>query len=353
MTDSTPSTASLKGGGLATLRWLHWQRLAERWWRRWGYALSGVVVGGLLVWLARPHIEDEHQQAAHALAQQRQQMAALPELPNAKNENRPNAAALADLESLPDASQKDQLWPSTYRALTAHGLRVKSMRHAQTTPASGGVSGLTSQPLSLRLEGRFADWMRFWQACADTGPLCSLDRLAVVALPEPGQVQVDVQLRLWMRAADPQAVDATTEPLARPVFELAGDKAGATQPQVSAGVSLFASDPVVTAPALLATAEARSAGVALSDALPADPRHWPLARLRWLGMWQQGQERRAYLSAGTHWTPVVLGQRVTLEGHRVVDIAQDGVRLRLGQAAPVLLTGEPRAVIEHKQKVGR
>lgn len=353
MTDNTPSTTSLTGGGLATLRWLHWQRLAERGWRRWGYALSGVLVGGLLVGLARPHIEDEHQQAAQALAQQRQQMAALPELPNAKNETRPNAAALADLESLPDASLKDQLWPSAHRALTAHGLRVRSMRHGQTTLASGGVSGLTSQSLSLRLEGRFADWMRFWQACTDTGPLCSLDRLAVVALPEPGQVQVDVQLRLWMRAADPQGVDAKTDPQARPVVEFSDGKEGATQPEASAGVSLFASDPAMAAPAILATADARSAGTGSSDALPADPRHWPLARLRWLGIWQEGQERRAYLCAGTHCTPVVLGQRVTQEGHRVVAIAKDGVRLRLGQETPVLLTGEPRAVIEHKQKVGR
>lgn len=64
---------------------------------------------------------------------------------------------------------------------------------------------------------------------------------------------------------------------------------------------------------------------------PEDPRHWPLAQVRLAGLWQQGADRLAILTAGTRWAQVSLGQRVTLEGHRVAAITADGVSLRLAQ----------------------
>jgi hypothetical protein len=72
--------------------------------------------------------------------------------------------------------------------------------------------------------------------------------------------------------------------------------------------------------------------------LPDDPHQWPLARLRLAGLWQQGGTRQAVLSADTHWAKVAVGQRVTLEGHRVVTITEEGVGLRLGQGPVFQLT---------------
>lgn len=114
-------------------------------------------------------------------------------------------------------------------------------------------------------------------------------------------------------------------------------------PSGRSGVALFASGhdgaaSLVGSAARMATSGAHgaegvagAAGIAAWEALPEDPRQWPLARVRLAGLWQQGADRQAVLSAGTHWATVTLGQRVTLEGHRVVAITGDGVRLRLAQ----------------------
>jgi hypothetical protein len=63
--------------------------------------------------------------------------------------------------------------------------------------------------------------------------------------------------------------------------------------------------------------------------LPDDPHQWPFSRVRLAGLWQQGGERQAVLTAAGHSVMVAPGQRVTLEGHRVVAITDEGVHLRL------------------------
>ena len=86
------------------------------------------------------------------------------------------------------------------------------------------------------------------------------------------------------------------------------------------------------------TAGAVAGSATDSEILSDDPQQWPLARLRLLGLWQQGPERLAILAAGPHWVRVSPGQRVTREGHRVVAITDAGVSLRLAQT-PLLQLG--------------
>ena len=105
-----------------------------------------------------------------------------------------------------------------------------------------------------------------------------------------------------------------------------GLDAGAVAAQAHPGLAQEAT-PLANANATLATASGAD--------LPDDPHQWPYTRVRLAGIWQQGDARLALLSAGPHSVRVVPGQRVSLEGHRVVDITDVGVDLRLGQG-PVL-----------------
>jgi hypothetical protein len=75
--------------------------------------------------------------------------------------------------------------------------------------------------------------------------------------------------------------------------------------------------------------------VPVTEVVSKDPQQWPLAQVRLLGLWRQGAEPQAILSAGPHWAKVSQGQRVTLEGHRVAAITDQGVRLQLAQGAVI------------------
>lgn len=431
------------------LRGPHLQRLAERWLRRWGFALSGCVLGACGVWWAQPEVNEHHADAVQAVAHLSQQLnqqpnqqpnqqsdqqsdqhpAALPETSPATSPvltarpDKPLASAVPSppspqnlLAHLPAWSPHGRIGSDGPPVWAAHGLRLQSLQPLPSTSSTSPTSptsaksaaskgnstgergvGLPSQAASLRLLGRFEDWARFWAACAMAGPVCSLDRISLVATGQAGEVQIDAVLRIWMRPGeegtaggagvgvavstergDPERADRwrggavltdsaamaalDSTPFARsgvPLFALGREGAAPWAASAVRGAPGHSTDGVAGAAGAVGTvgasgvagdAGAAGAGAAGSGAQavwPGDPRHWPLAQVRLAGLWQQGAEKRAILSAGTRWAQVTLGQRVTLEGHRVAAITADGVRLRLAPGPSILLgwTGDKEGAL--------
>lgn len=335
MNQETSPVSQAVGLSLGNLRWPHLQRLAERWLRQWGYALSGLTLGLCGVALTHPEVSEEHAHVAQAVARLQQQLAAVPRV-EAQPETPLTPDAQRLLARLPVQAQQGRLWADWSRLLAAHALRLQSLQPMPVTAADGRNGGLSSQAVALRWQGRFEDWSNVWAACALTGPVCSLDRISVVAMADSSEVQIDAVLRVWMRPdevgadewpglaawIDPGGVDQ--RPISRSSAALFA-QAGAVSWGRDAARVAQTTDP--TAAAAAATSDLSAA----AEALPEDPRQWPLARVRLVGLWQQGADRQAILSVGAHWAKVSLGQRVTLEGHKVAAITDDGVRLRLAQ----------------------
>lgn len=338
---------------LGTLRWPHLQRLAERWLRRWGFALSGFALGLCAVWLADPAVGEDHAHAAQTVARLQQQLAASPEAA-VKPEKPLTPEAQSMLASLPGQIRQGHIGADWQRVLAAHGLRLQSLRPLPPTLADERHGGLPSQAVALRWLGRFEDWSSVWAACALTGPVCTIDRISVVATADPTEVQIDAVLRVWMRSDQGDEGGERLDPANGWPGRAVSMARAVTDPRPSgrSGVALFASGhegaaslagSVVrvaasavhgadgTAGAVGVLGALGASDTAALDALPEDPRQWPLARVRVAGLWQQGADRQAVLSAGRHWATVSLGQRVTLEGHRVVAITGDSVSLRLAQ----------------------
>lgn len=353
------------------MRWPHLQRVAARWWRRWAYALTTCLIGLLLMELAQPEVRDNHAQAEQAVARLAQQLDAL----TVTTAKPPNYALTSDVQgrlaSLPAITREGQVWTDWQQVLAAHGLRLQSMRPLapESAPlpksAKGGDgqrNNLSHQAAAFRLQGRFEDWSRAWSTCAETGPLCTIDRISVTALEQAAEVQIDLVMRLWMRPAE----GSTSEPnrgdegvglqARQAIWKM--PSSGATR--VRTGSALFAVNaatarswvgPAAGVENLTPPTDAAAAGTSVTTArqedLPPDPRHWPLDRVRWVGLWQQGGDRYAILSAGPHGAKVSLGQLVTQEGHRVVAIAEDGVSLRLAREPIIKLDGMRPAADGH------
>jgi len=347
------------------LGWPHLQRLAERWLRRWGFALTGLALGLSAMWWARPDVNEAHATALQAVAQLTQQLAVRPS--GAPTQKPSQVLAMTD-KSLTDAqrlwhglpawSQPELIWAAWQQALEAQGLHLQFLQPIPIASAQGQSSHLASHAAAFRVLGRFDDWARVWAACAESGPVCAIERINVVATDAPAVVQIDAVMRIWMRPADGLAADpakvgfeksyekgavpwsASAEPLQ--AHWMAQARTG-VQPPSHSRVALFAQNLGAPEPATQPSTgvadgtsppthnEGASAAVANLAVLPDDPQQWPLSRIRLAGLWQQGSERLAVLSAGTHWARVTLGQRVTLEGHRVVSITDEGVLLRLGK----------------------
>lgn len=363
---------------LGALHWPHLQRLAARWWRRWVYALTGCSLGLALVWLAQPEVREDLAQAEQAVTVLAQQLAAVPVAAAMPPAQAMPSGVQGRLASLPAVTQQGQIWTDWQQVLAAHGLRLQSLRPLASASVVSSASGsggaaqhasLPHQAAALRVQGRFEDWTRAWAACAETGPVCSLDRISVAALPQAAEVQIDVVLRIWMRPRE--------EGAGAPLHN--GDESGDAQALPTAwmaplsAVALSRSGPALFAPEAVVSGALAGAAAAVEDGrqptgaaatgtwatsaaaedLPPDPRHWPLARVRWVGLWQQGSDQHAILSAGPHGAKVRLGQRVTQEGHRVVAIAEDGVSLRLAQESVIKLDGMRLAAEGHKMGSGK
>jgi Tfp pilus assembly protein PilP len=332
------SLISLPSGALA---WPHMQRLAQRGLRRWGYALAGLAMGLGGVWLAQPEVGESYDSALQAHARLSQQLA---ELRSSAAGPTPAKVAVTTGESeaqaqrllrrLSVSTRPESLWTAWQQTLATHGLRLVLLQPMPSTGTEGRGAGLVSHAAAWRVLGRFDDWVRVWAACAESGPVCALDRINVVATQQPGEVQIDAVMRVWMRSAEGQVSDALD------LADWMVDVQKGTRPSAHSRTALFApshsSEADLNTPradALVPPTRSKgllSAGASLS-AISDDPKEWPLARIRLAGIWQQGAERQALVSAGPHVVRVVLGQRISLEGHRVAAITDHGVHLRLGK----------------------
>ena len=359
-----PQMTQISGLSRDALNWPHWQRLAERFLRRWGFALSGLVVGLWGVWGAQLQVSEDHSRVAQAVAHLHQQLAALP-----AGLSGPPAKALSShqqnmLASLPGEARQGQIWADLQQALTGHGLRLLSLRPLPPTLADAAGRRLPSQAVAVRLVGRFEDWSSVWSNLTQAGPVCSIDRISVAATANPAEVQIEAVLRVWIR---PGAVSAhTLQPpdgtwLASAMA--AHRQSGHLEPALFAqarGSGPLADGAVVRLADSADHSDASGSGVAGAsgaargdaNAVPEDPRQWPLARVRLIGLWQQGEDRQAILSAGPHWARVTQGQRVTQEGHRVAAITDAGVSLRLARG-PLLVLGWDERRDETKDRVKR
>jgi hypothetical protein len=339
------------------LAWPHLQRLAERWLRRWGYALTGLAVGLSGMWLARPEVGEAHTSALQAVTNLTQQLAVLPSVAATQTPAKSRAATDAQrlMKGLPAWAQSEHVWTTWQQTLAAHGLRLQLLQPMPSTSAEGRGDALVSHVAAWRVLGRFDDWTRVWTACAESGPVCAIERIQVVATDQAAEVQIDAVMRVWMRPAEKSAADVADQGAAQLTGEdvqadwMADARTGVQQSRRSR-VSLFAPGIGPAAVAAAANAGMAEGGTPFANSavdssaadslviLPDDPHQWPYARVRLAGLWQQGEARQAVLSAGPHSVRVVPGQRVTLEGHRVVTISDAGVDLRLGQGPVLPLT---------------
>lgn len=339
ITHPSPSGASA-GSPKGALRWPHCQRLMQRWLRRWGFALAGWMLGSGSVSFIQSDAIDAHTQARQSIARLQQKVAALPAIALVSRSTQAHANPQNLLTSLPGASRHAPVWTDLQQMLSANGLRLLSLRPFSITPVpkEAVIAGrLSSQAVELRFQGRFEDWSRTWAAMTEAGPLCVIEQISVAAIGQTDEVQIDAVLQLWMRPGQDEGAWAGLA-IALPSASRLGT--GFREPR---GRSLFAQSQTQAEPAEIAglegvdPSEVTKAAVAqakpatLIDVLSEDPRQWPLAKIRLLGLWRQGSDQQAILSAGPHWAKVSSGQRVTLEGHRVASVTEKGVNLQLAQ----------------------
>ena len=344
-----PDPTSQQSGNRAWL-WWQWQWRAERVLRRWGVALAGFAVGAGGVGLMLPPVLDQQARVKQDLTQLQQQLAARPVPPVMPAV--PQVPLFPSdfphrLASLPGPLQLGQVWTDVHQALARQGLQWLLLRplpnpiaHTNTPPPPpippAQIHPLPSQALLVRVLGRFEDWASAWEALADSGVWCSIDKISMVATATPGEVQIEAVLRVWMQPLDiAEPLQAETAWRAFAQFEQR-----LSSPLLPAVFAKPSFELASVSPALGGAPLAASgagAGVAPEGELSKDPRQWPLAQVRLVGLWQQGANRQAILMAGSHWVRVGLGQRVTQEGHRVAAITDAGVRLQVPQWAAFLL----------------
>jgi hypothetical protein len=277
-------------------------------------ALAGATITGLLfigVW-------DAHDEANSSLAETQAKLAAQkPEtaMPDALDPQAHGAGAL--WMRLPDS------WPTQAPAALRQFL-INQRLQVQTLRVLPGVvlGPLQGQSLAIRMTGRYADWVRAWQLLSASGPVLSIERMSVMSMTPSSGVQMDLVLHVWSGPGS--------------TLEAPWPSVGLDAP-VTSDVDFFASP---GAPDGTPPAEKTKASEAIDPT--DDPMAWPLDRVRWLGTWEQGHEKRAVLSAGGAWVTVRVGERVSREGHKVAAIGADGLVLKSPQGQRVEIKGGGR-----------
>ena len=333
---------------------LGWPRLwRDRWrWlaRRWAFALMGFVLGflGVAGWHfetlgALQESEAQVQDLQEKLNLHRQSLehprhGARSGGPTAFNKHTGPPAVMA---GWPVPGSQSEVWPLLERLVAHHGLRLLSLRPGPESK----VGDWPSQAVSVRLQGRFDDWVAVWAAMNARGPVWGLERLRIT--PEDLGVTIDAVLRLWL---SPVSSDLPSSAELAVPADLNG---GSAQPVQRTGRETFV---FVTKPLRSVTSAAVAAklpnqeDVAVAskiasgatevvlrdttlskDILSPDPEHWPLDRIRVGGVWQQAQSVQLILMAGPHWVLARLGQRIGQQGHVVDSIHAQEVHLRTEQ----------------------
>lgn len=205
----------------------------------------------------------------------------------------------------PHVHERDAAWLWLQQRLQAQGLRVVSLRPEawQNGPVMAQQNG------HLRLQGAWADWLAFTRALASHAPWWSWTRWQLQAAERPEAVQIDAELRLWLRP-DGEAASAGHEQPRWPVAKL-----------YEAAAPLFA--------------QANAAGPATPASAPRDPADGAPGWRVW-GVWTQAGERRVVLGRGPDWVALALGQGAGPQGPRLDHIGPEGVRLSMPGGAPRL-----------------
>lgn len=268
--------------------------------RRWVWALAGAMSGavGMIGWDA--DVIEQHSQLQRKVqglqGVARPVVSAVLALP----------AGLDLIDRLPAQSYASRLGLDLQHGLEPQGLQVLALRPQSLQT---GLP-LPNQALALRWQGRFSDFSQAWTALVDAGPVWTLDRLTVVPSLPAGQLQWDGVWRAWLRP------DAAAEQ-AWPAGWVTSPRPGLPE----------GNDPFVPAVSTLA-GPALSASDAAPAVLPADPRQWPLASVRLVGVWQQADRVQAVLSAGPHWVALGVGDQLAQEGYRVKAVHAESVELQ-------------------------
>jgi len=290
--------------------------------RRWGWAVGGVLTGmGLaLGWGA--DVYEQHGQLQQTVQALRE--AALPPVAARPAVAADAPAAPALIDHLPAQSDAASLWLTLQEGLSQQGLQVQALRPQALQPGPA----LSSQAVALRLQGRYADVASAWRSLVDAGPVWTLDRLTVTASGPAGQLQWDGLWRVWMRPG------------------AAGEQAWPSAWNVAAGRSVQPqADPFVSGLGSVA-APVTGASEPVAAPVSADPRQWPLAAIRLMGVWQQDGHPQAVLGAGAHWAVLAPGARLALENYRVQAVHPDAVVLQAlkgpGTVQILRLEGSPR-----------
>lgn len=340
---------------------LDWPRLwRDRWrWlaRRWAFALAGFAVGMLGVggwhfevvealWESEAKVLD-----LRAKRQEQLQPSLHKSAPGSVAALTPPAGPPPVMAWWPVQGAQAAVWPQLERSMVQHGLRLLSLRPEPPSPSGAWPS----QGVTLRLQGRFDDWVNAWAALNARGPVWGLERLRIT--PQEGGVAIDAVLRLWLSpettvmpksAVSPVPTEWMTAPVltaqrqgaGAPVF-VSGTSPSAAVTGVAAGIKKVDPLPFSAGAASAGAPDGRSSPLTMPTLSP-DPGDWPLDQVRLVGVWQQGQGVHPILMAGPHWALARVGQRIGPQGHVVSSIHAAEVHLRAAQG-PVWVIGLEKA----------
>lgn len=222
------------------------------------------------------------------------------------------APSQAEGADWPDGAESVTVWPWLQQQMQSHALQLQMLKLDPVNTQGG----LPEQAVALRLQGRWSDWVHLEQALDAHTPWWVVERWQVVPSdPVAGTVRIELQARLglrppgWRGASSQAPVWTTALPSGDPAMRV-------TDP--------FA---MTAAPSRLAESRQQPA------ARPLDPRQWPVHEWRLLGVWQQAGKTHAVLGAPAGHLSVTAGQRLGPEGHRVLSVGNDGVRLQAAGTA--------------------
>lgn len=327
-----------------------WRVGRDRWrWlvRRWIFAVMGFAAGLMAVtvwqfeafsalWHQKVEVRDLHLK----LAVLKEQVA---QPPTQSNAPRTPSDVLA---RLPTQNRQALIWLNFSRLLEQHGVHLQSLR-----PVSSVVPApLASQAVAVRLQAEFDDWVAVWAALNAHSPAWSVDRLRMT--PQGESLDIEAVLRVWFGDGSDISAWTLTNAVSPSESPSAGVQSAVFWQKPRA---LALAQPMRMGDAARrestghsgATGQAQLAkavdvdlppGSPVTPSFSADPLHWPLDRIRLLGVWHHAQDSQAILSAGPHWIQARAGQRLGPMGHRVDHIDAHEVHLRAHQG-PVKVLG--------------